>query len=207
MRDLRYWLLLQRVDEIGPSLFNKLLEKFGEPEGIFSLGIRDLLSIPRLSKSIAKGIISSKNNLDEVDKVLEELERRQIRVTTIADEDYPKRLRRIVNPPPIIYTYGEIDDNAQKIAIVGARRAPVNGIKNAFYFSGEITKKGFVIVSEYAKGIDTAARIGALKSGGNTVMVLPTGILKFSLHLEPNELRKTIGSHAIIFSEFFPLSG
>ncbi len=208
MRDLRYWLLLQSVNEVGPSLFNKLLERFGEPEDIFSLDTRELMTIPRVSETIAENIVSSKERLDEMDNLLSELEDKEIRVTTVTDEDYPERLKSISNPPPVIYTYGNLDKKiGQNIAIVGARRASINGMKNAICFSGELAKKGFIIISGYAKGIDTAAHIGALKSGGNTVMVLPTGIFKFSLHLELNELRETIGSHATIFSEFFPLSG
>lgn len=208
MRDLRYWLLLQSIDGIGPSVFNNLLNGFGEPEDILSLNIRELMTIPRISKTIAENIVSSKERLDEMDNLLLELEDKEISVTTITDEDYPERLKSISNPPPIIYAYGNLDKKiGENIAVVGARKASINGIKNAICFSGELTKKGFVIVSGYAKGIDTAAHIGALKSGGNTVMVLPTGILKFSLHLELNELRETIGSYAIILSEFFPLSG
>jgi len=205
MRDLSHWLLLQSIDGVGPSIFNKLLNFFGEPEAIFSLDMKDLMSIPRLSETIAKSIISSRDRLNEMDEILKQLENRNIKITIITDKNYPEKLDYINNPPPIIYTYGNLN-NTESISIVGARKASINGMKNAVYFSRELAKQGFTIISGYAKGIDTAAHLGALKAGGNTVMIIPTGILKFSLHLELNKLRNRMKNHAVILSEFFPLS-
>ena len=50
------------------------------------------------------------------------------------------------------------------------------GRKLAKKFASELSAQGLVIASGMAKGIDTAAHIGALKQNGKTIAVLGNGL-------------------------------
>lgn len=95
---------------------------------------------------------------------------------TIEDEIYPERLRNIPKPPKQLYVLGnEQILNEKSIAIVGSRVCTPEGAKIAEQFAKTLSKNGICIVSGLAKGIDTAAHIGALKAGGKTIAVLGGG--------------------------------
>ncbi len=205
MTDLRYWLLLQSIEGIGPKTFKLMLDKYGDPKLAFEAAISDLQSIPRISQKSIEQIQTAGKNLDKIDKIMDDLKQRQIQIITIQDENYPQRLNQLSNPPPIIYLWKNINQE-KSVAIIGTREASIEGKEKAFAFAGALVKQGYVIVSGYAKGIDTSAHLGAIKSQGKTIAVLPTGILKFAVSEELSEVSEQFLDNAVILSEFFPLS-
>ena len=102
----------------------------------------------------------------------------------INDDIYPDRLREIPKPPNQLYILGDEQIlNKKSIAIVGSRVCTPEGAKIAEQFAKTLSKNGICIVSGMAKGIDTAAHMGALKAGGKTVAVLGGGFK----HIYPEE--------------------
>ncbi len=106
---------------------------------------------------------------------------------TIQDEEYPKILKNIQKPPKQLYILGnEKILNEKSIAIIGSRVCTPEGAKIAEKFAKELSRNGICIVSGMARGIDTAAHIGALKVGGKTIAVLGGGFN----HIFPKENKK-----------------
>ncbi len=103
-----------------------------------------------------------------------------IELVCIGDERYPRRLRDLRTPPPLLYVRGSLlaqDDRA--IAVVGTREPDRAGAALARRFGREFASKGFTIVSGLARGIDTAGHGGALGAGqGRTIAVLGCGLLR-----------------------------
>lgn len=100
----------------------------------------------------------------------------KIQEITINDKDYPKNLKTIKNPPGKLYVMGNYKLlNSKGIAIVGSRNCTEEGIQNAKFFASNIAKSGFTVISGMAKGIDTAAHMGALDVEGKTIAVLGNG--------------------------------
>ncbi len=200
-----YWLLLHSIQGMGAATFNKLLERFGTPEKVFSTTLLELASIPKLGKKLIKNILSQNVgiNLQKMDKIIAELKKKKFKVITKSDENYPKRLGSFKNLPPIIYVYGKLPQG-KSIAIIGARQASSSGLKRAFKFAQNLAKAGFTIVSGYAKGIDTQAHLGAIKGGGETIMVIPMGVFNFVLHKELYPVKTQLLKRGTILSEFFP---
>lgn len=92
------------------------------------------------------------------------------------DNEYPDILRNISNPPKQLYILGDEKLLKEKsIAIIGSRVCSQKGARTAKEFASNLSNKGICIVSGMAKGIDTAAHIGALKFGGKTIAVLGGG--------------------------------
>jgi len=99
-----------------------------------------------------------------------------MQIITIKDKKYPDNLRNISKPPKQLYVLGnESILNEKSIAIIGSRVCTDEGKKLAEYFAKELSKNGICIISGMAKGIDTSAHLGALKTGGNTIAVLGAG--------------------------------
>ena len=105
----------------------------------------------------------------------------------ISDEKYPKQLKNIYDPPKKIYVLGNKEIlNQKSIAIVGTRKATQYGKDVAYRIANELGEYGINVISGLAKGIDTYAHIGALKSKGKTIAVLGCGLDQ----IYPKENRK-----------------
>ena len=100
-----------------------------------------------------------------------------IQVLTWDETGYPKLLKQINDPPPVLYVKGELkDEDAWAIGIVGTRRATVYGREVSESLSGELARNHITVVSGMARGIDGYAHQAALKAGGRTVAVLGCGV-------------------------------
>ena len=62
------------------------------------------------------------------------------------------------------------------VGVAGSRKADEGSLAAARRIGEGIVRAGFVLSSGDANGVDTVAQTGALKSGGNVVMVLPYGL-------------------------------
>ena len=90
---------------------------------------------------------------------------------------YPQRLRDIGNPPLALFVVGDFGLLAQpQLAMVGSRAATPQGLDNARAFAAELARRGLIVTSGLALGIDGAAHQGALDGGGATLAVCGTGL-------------------------------
>lgn len=97
------------------------------------------------------------------------------------DPSYPQRLLALEDAPPVLYGIGsqvliaDLAEDAEGIAVVGARRASAYGREVAYSLAQEASGLGLVVVSGMALGVDGAAHRGALQAGGRTIAVLAGG--------------------------------
>ncbi|MCM8782441.1 MAG: DNA-protecting protein DprA, partial [Candidatus Omnitrophica bacterium] len=131
------------------------------------------------------------------------MKKHSIEIVKIADKSYPKILKQIYDPPPLLYVRGKIlRDNEFAVAIVGSRFASVYGTVTAERLGYDLASRGVVVVSGLARGIDSAAHKGALKAYGRTIAVLGNGLKT----IYPPENRKLadeiIEKDGAIISEF-----
>ncbi len=124
----------------------------------------------------------------------------------ISDKDYPLSLKKIKNPPKVIYFKGKIKNKEKCFAIVGTRRCSFYGKEIAFKFAYDLAKLGITIVSGLAPGIDTMAHKGALEAGGRTIAVLGTGLDEKYIYPKSNlKLAKEIvKKEGALISEYPP---
>ncbi len=96
------------------------------------------------------------------------------RPVSVLDAAYPDLLRRIVDPPLVLWVRGTLPATPA-VAVVGSRNATAEGLANARRLSRGLAEAGLVVVSGLARGIDGAAHRGALDGEGCTVAVLGSG--------------------------------
>ncbi|TMB10090.1 MAG: DNA-protecting protein DprA [Deltaproteobacteria bacterium] len=117
---------------------------------------------------------------------------------------YPPQLRRIARPPRLLYVRGNLAPESRRVAVVGSRAADEVGLDLAQAFGDLFARAGVELVSGGARGIDTAAHVGALWGQGSSIAVLGCGI-DVSYPSENKELfaRLANGGGAVV-SEFPP---
>lgn len=126
-----------------------------------------------------------------------------MKVINKRDENYPKALLNISNPPENLFVLGneKILDNFG-IAIVGSRNCTKYGEEVAKSIAYNLSKYNINVVSGMAKGIDSAAHIGTIIGKGKTIAVLGSGFK----HIYPKEniklLQDIINSGGAIITEY-----
>ncbi|MFC4588264.1 DNA-processing protein DprA [Sphaerisporangium corydalis] len=126
------------------------------------------------------------------------------RLVTVLDQEYPATLRLIFNPPPFLFVRGELRDaDLRSVAVVGTRQASEDGLRRARRMSGLLTEHQVTVVSGLARGIDTAAHTAALDTGGRTIAVVGTGILR-CYPAENRALADRIAESGAVVSQFWP---
>jgi len=200
MEHLVPWLTLKDVSGIGNLLFYRLVNHFGTPKKVLKAPIASLRKVAGISGQLAAAICCHRTP----DGVLNEIERCRkngFHLITQQDSRYPALLLHTPDPPPVLYCYGTLNSTACHIAVVGSRKATAYGITSAKRLCQDLASNGISVISGMARGIDTAAHIGALKGGGPTIAVLGSGLAR----IYPAENRKLfhrIAENGAVISEF-----
>jgi len=116
---------------------------------------------------------------------------------------YPPRLHDLYDPPASLYINGDINLlKIPMIAIVGSRNASLQGLKNARLFAQALSKRGLMVLSGLARGIDSAAHQATIELGPNhyTAAILGTG-LDVVYPRENIGLSFAIGQQGLLMSE------
>ena len=171
-----YWLWLAAKEELTALVKNQLLDRFGTPEHLYAMSRAELAASTGLTKRQVDAL--SDKSMERARAIAYDCEALGISIVTLADAEYPSILRRIPDPPLVLYVKGRLPDLEQTsgIGIVGTRKATPYGLMAAEHFGYGLAKAGCTVVSGMALGADGAAARGALKAGGKTIAVLAGGL-------------------------------
>lgn len=200
--EISAWLKLTLANGVGSSVQRSLLKEFGSPQAIFDAG--ELLIEKYIGQSKAQKLFAAQTD-EIIEQTLTWLQlSEQHHIITLADENYPKNLLNISDPPTIIYARGNIELlNHQGLAVVGSRNATPQGLLNAENFCQVIANFGLPIISGLALGIDSAAHKGALKAAnGTTLAVIGTGINRMYPASNKNLALQILEQNGLIITEF-----
>jgi len=126
----------------------------------------------------------------------------------IADQDdFPPLLRGIPDPPLLLYAMGDRSCLLRPaVAVVGARRCSRSGAEVAGTLGRELARRGVVVVSGLARGIDTAAHRGAV-AAGSSVAVIGSGLARPYPSANRGLMRAILDRGGVVLSEYPPLAG
>jgi len=194
------WLRLHLTDQIGPITFAKLRERFKSIDDILQADASEIARVPRISLAKARHIVSSRDKID-VDQELELAEKLGVRILTLEDNAYPRLLRQITDPPPVLYVWGELNHSDElAVAVVGSRNCSRYGNEQASRLGHLLAAAGFTVVSGLARGIDAAGHRGALAADGRTIGVQGRGLAEI-YPPENKELAQQISQKGAVISE------
>ncbi|HIR84454.1 MAG TPA: DNA-protecting protein DprA [Candidatus Galloscillospira excrementavium] len=202
MASLKYWIWLTTRSGVGHEAAFRLLEHFGTPESAYFAdpGEYELTGLPGQARQALED-----KSLDGAERILADCERLGVRVLTFQDAEYPERLRQIPYPPCVLYVKGQLFsfDEELAVAVVGSRRPTPYGVRMAGRLGLDLARRGVLLVSGIAQGIDCTALKGALAGGGRVVSVLGGGV---DVHYPPQnrDLYDDVAAVGALISEYPP---
>lgn len=170
MDELKHLLFLTKIDGLGTVRIKRLIDKFGKASEVFKSSIAELSEIENISDKTAKVILKSYSSFtdfdDDFNECIKNAERQNIRILALHDDDYPELLKRIYDPPVILYVKGNYDAGLliNSIGIVGTRKPTDYGKKMSERFAEELSSAGIAVISGFARGVDTYAHKAVLKN-------------------------------------------
>ena len=162
------WLMLIRSENVGPATFRDLINHYGTAAAA-------LEALPELAK---RGGVAARIKIcsrRDAEAEMAAARKAGARFIGMGEPDYPRLLRGLDYPPPLICARGELGAaHKPAVGIVGSRNASISGQKLTARFARELGEAGYTIISGLARGIDAAAHKAALGTG--TIAVMAGGI-------------------------------
>ena len=193
------WLALEFIPGLGGEGMRKLLTRFGAPSAVLKQSVSSLSQV--VTPTVARAIVAGAPT-ERIGACLKWLESESNHLLTLADDDYPRQLFEIADPPPVLYLKGRRELLGRPgLAVVGSRNATPSGLQNAEAFARNLSEAGFTIISGMALGIDAAAHRGGLAGAGSSIAVVGTG-LDLVYPARNKALAHDLAQNGLIISEF-----
>ncbi|NMT62804.1 DNA-protecting protein DprA [Marinobacter orientalis] len=204
-----FWLLLSCLPKFGVRRQQAITEHFGDFHGLLTRNAATLKAIGLAAETIeALEAWRRQDRHHPVVAAAVAIYRDCLRtgtvILTMADADYPDPLRHIQDPPLVLYLRGDRTLlGREQIGIVGSRNATRAGLEHARSFAAALGRKGLLVTSGLALGVDGAAHSGALDAGFATVAVIGNGVDR-PYPYRHRTLSARIAAEGVIVSEYPP---
>jgi DNA processing protein len=200
-----HWLALRMVPGLGTRRIGLLLERLRTPQAIFRASASELEGAG-LTGAVARSVASG-CSFDDAASQQQKMREAGAQLIALNDSRYPEALRKIFDPPPVLFARGRVELlSSISIGVVGTRHPTPYGVAAAERLSGDLARAGMTITSGMARGIDTAAHKAALAtalspSEAATIAVLGCGV-DIVYPSENRKLAAEIATRGLIISEF-----
>jgi DNA processing protein len=172
-----HWVALAMTGRVGGKTITRLLRHFGSLGAVLDASMEELLAVPHIGRATAAAI--RKIDMQRIEAECSQLAHEGINILTWEDTKlYPNNL--LLNcdeSPPVLFSRGmpHLTDS-RAVAVVGTRTPRHDSAALTHKIAYELARRGWIIVSGLALGIDSAAHRGALEAGGRTLAVLGSGL-------------------------------
>ncbi|MEJ0000015.1 MAG: DNA-processing protein DprA [Verrucomicrobiota bacterium] len=178
MTESEAYFIVHLIDGIGPVRAKRLRERFGSLDRALLARGADLRGVEGIGNEMVEKITSWEMAVDAARERTWAAEL-GLQIVTQADKEYPPSLREIYDPPLVLYIKGKIPETWPRgVAVVGSRETSHYGLETAKKLGYQLAYAGVPVISGLARGIDTAAHLGALAAKGTTWAVLGCGLDK-----------------------------
>jgi predicted Rossmann fold nucleotide-binding protein DprA/Smf involved in DNA uptake len=208
--EIPYWITLAHLPKWGVEKINRLVVKIVHDNQMsletFFHSESEWQDKFALSDTDISDLQNAKSELPNNAFLAEDLLSQGFEVVPINSPEYSKTLKANLKlkAPTILYVKGNkqiMQENS--IAIVGSRDADDISLQ----FTDNIAKKASeqfkVVVSGFAKGVDKQALDSAIKYKGQSIIVLPQGIMTFGSGIKKYYKEITTGD-VLVVSTFHP---
>ncbi len=207
-----YWIALAHLPRWGHLKINNLIIKFFHEnkisvEEFFQLNENDWKNQYQLDEKQVSDLKQAKSELTSNAFLAESYFSQGFEIIPITSPEYSKTLKsnlKATHAPAVLYVKGNKKILEEKsIAIVGSRDASEIALKFTDNIAKLASKEFKVVVSGFAKGVDKQALDSAINYKGQSVIVLPQGIMTFSSGFK-NYYKQIIDGDVLVLSTFFP---
>lgn len=199
-REVEALLVLESLPGVGPRKVQRVLLAAGS-------AVKALARPGRLAELVGGEAAQAARRPEAWDRArrgLDDALRMGMGVLTCADSTFPRALRNLADPPPVLFLRGNVALlQTPGVAIVGARKATARARQVAHRLGAAVASTGMPVVSGLALGVDGAAHRGALEAEGPTVAVLGTGADR-AYPPSHGDLFRRIVDRGLVVSEFVP---
>jgi DNA processing protein len=169
------WLALTLTPGMGPTRCGRAVRGLGAAGRLFHASLTELEGVGMPAES-AQFCFDGRARAAAVEEAAH-VQEQQASFVTPEDTAYPDRLLEIYDPPAVLWVRGNAALLSRPgLAVVGTRQPTPYGAGMAEMLSRDLARRGMVIMSGMARGVDSCAHKGALEAGGATVAVWGTGI-------------------------------
>ncbi|MDE2967496.1 MAG: DNA-processing protein DprA [Chloroflexota bacterium] len=173
--DVQFRVAFSHVTGIGPARMAGLERFFDGLEDAWQAD-RSQLRQAGLDNRTVDEIETTRATLDPAEAYQRTLEA-GIAALKPDDDEYPRRLREIPDPPPLLYVRGELLERDEwSLAVVGTRRPTPYGVQATRSLAADLAAAGLTIVSGLARGVDGIAHETTLDQNGRTLAVVASGL-------------------------------
>jgi predicted Rossmann fold nucleotide-binding protein DprA/Smf involved in DNA uptake len=207
-----YWIALAHLPRWGHLRINNLIIKFFHEnkisvEEFFQLNENAWRDQYQLDEKQVSDLREAKSELASNAFLAESYFSQGFEIIPITSPEYSKTLKanlKAAHAPAVLYVKGNKKILEEKsIAIVGSRDASETALKFTDNIAKLASKEFKVVVSGFAKGVDKQALDSAINYKGQSVIVLPQGIMTFSSGFK-NYYKQIIDGDVLVLSTFFP---
>ncbi|RPI19607.1 MAG: DNA-processing protein DprA [Ignavibacteriae bacterium] len=189
LKEAPYWMALAhlrgwRIERINNLVIDILVNHEMTFPDFFDMDENEWENVYSINEKEAASLIEAKSQLANYSFLAESMNEQGIDIIPMNSDEYSKVMKenlKIKSSPPILYVKGFKGlMNEECVAVVGSRTAGDTALKFTENLSIELAKNFKVVVSGFAKGVDKMALDSSIKNNGNSIIVLPQGILTFS---------------------------
>ncbi|MDD3859724.1 MAG: DNA-processing protein DprA [Bacteroidales bacterium] len=211
-REAAYWIALAHLPRWGHLKINNLIIKFYHEnkisiEDFFQLTENDWKSQYNLEHKEVEDLMKAKSELASNAFLAETLHNEGYELLPITSPEYSQILKdnlKAAHAPALLYVKGNRQIMKEKsIAIVGSRNASAKSLEFTDNIAKLASKEYKVVVSGFAKGVDKQALDSAINYKGQSIIVLPQGIMTFGSGFK-KYYKQIVDGDVLVLSTFFP---
>lgn len=211
-KEAAYWIALAHLPRWGHLKINNLIIKFYHEnklsiEDFFQLSENDWKNQYGIEYKEVEDLKKAKSELANNAFLAESLNNEGYELIPITSPEYSKTLKenlKAAHAPALLYVKGNKKIMQEKsIAIVGSRNATVKSLDFTDNIAKLASKEYKVVVSGFAKGVDKQALDSAINYKGQSIIVLPQGIMTFGSGFK-KYYKQIVDGDVLVLSTFFP---
>ena len=211
-KESAYWIALAHLPRWGHLKINNLIIKFYHEnklsiEDFFQLTESDWKNQYGIEYKEIEDLKKAKSELANNAFLAESLNNEGYELIPITSPEYSKTLKenlKAAHAPALLYVKGNKQIMREKsIAIVGSRNASDKSLEFTDNIAKLASKEYKVVVSGFAKGVDKQALDSAINYKGQSIIVLPQGIMTFGSGFK-KYYKQIVDGDVLVLSTFFP---
>jgi DNA processing protein len=204
-----YIFALGLLKGVGPRAQRLLVSYFPTQQRFQQASLEELEKIfpPPSARSLHEQVHQSPHVwaalLQKAADILQQHIQAEIFPIPITSSTYPPLLKKIPDPPVILYAKGNLAllQETNAVAIVGTREPTPKGERVAQHLARHFAQFHYCIISGLAKGIDTAAHEGALEVHGRTIAVFGTPLNQVYPAVNKGLANRILEAEGLLISE------